>query len=36
MVAGGEMRWERDGLGVFDYQMQAIIYEMDKQQGPTA
>ena len=26
----------RDGQGFGDYQMQAIIYRMDKQQGPTA
>ena len=30
---GGE--WERDGLGVWDYQIQIIIYRMDKLQGPT-
>ena len=30
---GGE--WRRDGLGVWDEQMQAIIYRTDKQQGPT-
>ena len=23
------------GLGVWDYQMQTIIYRMDEQQGPT-
>ena len=27
--------WERDKLGVWDQQMQTIIYRMDKQQGPT-
>ena len=28
--------WGRDGVGVLDQQMQAIIlYRMDKQQGPT-
>ena len=27
--------WARDGLGVWDQQMQTIIYRMDKQQGPT-
>ena len=27
--------WGRDGLGVWDQQMQTIIYRMDKQQGPT-
>ena len=36
MVVSGERQWERDGLGVWDQQMQATIYEMDKQQGPTA
>ena len=25
----------RDGLGVWDQQMQTITYRMDKQQGPT-
>ena len=29
---GGE---GREGLGVWDQQMQTIIYRMDKQQGPT-
>ena len=24
-----------DGLKVWDYQMQIIIYKMDKQEGPT-
>ena len=28
--------WEKDGLGVWDQQMQTNIYEMDKQQSPTA
>ena len=27
--------WRRDGLGVWDQQMQTIICRMDKQQGPT-
>ena len=27
---GGQ--WRKDGLGVWDYQMQTIIYRMDKQQ----
>ena len=27
--------WERVGVGVWDQQMQAGIYRMDKQQGPT-
>ena len=26
---------ERDKLGVWDQQMQTVIYRMDKQQGPT-
>ena len=26
--------WGRDGLGVWDQQMQTTIYRMDKQQGP--
>ena len=26
--------WGRDGLGVWDQQMQTIINKMDKQQGP--
>ena len=26
--------WGRDELGVWDQQMQTIIYRMDKQQGP--
>ena len=30
---GGE--WGRDGLGVWGWQMQTIIFRMDKQQGPT-
>ena len=34
-VAKGEGGWGRDGLGVWDQQMQTIIYRMDKQQGPT-
>ena len=25
----------KDGLGVWGWQMQTIIYRMDKQQGPT-
>ena len=32
----GKSRSGRDGLGVWDQQMQAILYIMDKQQGPTA
>ena len=35
MVATGEKRWGRDGLGVWDEQMQIIIYTMDKHQGST-
>ena len=36
MVAKGDGGcWGRDGLGVWDEQMQAIIYRMDEQQGPT-
>ena len=31
----GGGRWRRDGVGVWDQQMQTIIYRMDKQQGPT-
>ena len=31
---GGGRRW-RNGLGVWDQQMQTIIYRIDKQQGPT-
>ena len=27
--------WERDGLGVWDWQMKTGISRMDKQQGPT-
>ena len=32
---GGGMETGRDGVGVWGYQMQTIIYGMDKQQGPT-
>ena len=35
MVAEGEGRWGRDGLGVWDEQTQTITYRMDKQKGPT-
>ena len=35
MVVKGEGRWGREGLGVWDQQMQTSIYRMDKQQGPT-
>ena len=27
--------WRREGLGFWDQQVQAIIYKMDKKQGPT-
>ena len=27
--------WKRKGLGVWDQQLQTIIYRIDKQQGPT-
>ena len=30
-----EGEWGWDKLGVWDQQMQTIIYSMDKQQGPT-
>ena len=26
--------WGKDGVGVWDQQMQTITYKMDKQQGP--
>ena len=31
----GREGWERGGLGIWDYQIQTIIYRIDKQQGPT-
>ena len=31
----GGKGWERDGVGVWDFQMQTIMYRMDKQQRPT-
>ena len=31
----GGRGWGRDGLGVWNEQLQIIIYRMDKQQGPT-
>ena len=34
VVAEGEGVWERNGLGVWDQQMQTIIYKMYKQ-SPT-
>ena len=33
VAAKGEAEQERDGLGVWDQQMQTIIYRMNKQQG---
>ena len=30
-----ERVWGKDGLGVWDQQMQTITYKLDKQQGPT-
>ena len=35
MVAKGEGGGGRAGVGVWDEQMQTIIYRVDKQQGPT-
>ena len=35
VVAKGEGRWGRDGVGVWDLQIQTSINRMDKQQGPT-
>ena len=35
MVTKGGSRWERDKLEVSDQQVQATIYKIDKQQGPT-
>ena len=34
MVAKGEWGRERDGLGVWGWQMQTITFRMEKQQGP--
>ena len=31
----GKGGWRREGLGVWDQQMQSSIHRMDKQQGPT-
>ena len=31
----GKGVWGRDGLGVWDQQIQTVIQRMDKQQGPT-
>ena len=35
LVAKGKGRWERDGLGFGDYQMETGTYRMDKQPGLT-
>ena len=35
VAAKREGKWRRDGLGVWDQQMQIIIYRTDEQQGPT-
>ena len=35
LVASEEERWEKEGCGGWDQQMQTIVYRMDKQQGPT-
>ena len=35
VVAKGEVRCERDGLGGWDQQIQTTIWRMDKQHGPT-
>ena len=35
MVPKEEREWGRDRLGVWDLQMQTIIYRMDKQQDST-
>ena len=34
-TCGCQGEWGREGLGVWDQQMQTIIYRMNKQQGPT-
>ena len=36
VVAKGVGEVGRDGLGVWDQQMQTVTYRMDKEQGPTA
>ena len=33
-VTKGSGRWERDGLGVWDWHMNTIVCGMDGQQGP--
>ena len=35
VLAKGEVGWRRDGLSIWDQQMQTITYRMDKQHGPT-
>ena len=35
VIAKREERCGRDRLGVWNCQMQTVIYRMDKQQGPT-
>ena len=35
MITNEEMGWERHKSGLWDQQMQTIIYKIDKQQGPT-
>ena len=35
MVTKGERWWGRDKLVVWDWQMQATMYKIDEQQGPT-
>ena len=35
VVAKREEQWERDRTGVWNLEMQTIIYRMDKQQHPT-
>ena len=34
MIAKGEGIWGSDGLGVWDYQMQTIVYRMGRKQDP--
>ena len=35
VIATGEGARGRKGLGIWGWQMQTIMYRMDKQQGPT-
>ena len=35
MITKGERGWGRDKLGDWDWQIQTIIYKVDKQQAPT-